>query len=542
MNDTTDASQGPVGPPDTPSSKKTRTLAILKPHVLKHRLTIEPRIIEAGFDIVKERMMQFDSDSDRDYLDELFGADAATLIGEPVWVYVLERHRAVEVWLTLMGHPDPEVARETAPNSLRAIYGKSVGENAVAGPPDLQTAEAQILALFASSPPFPPLDSKTNSIRSIASSILLELQQAGEGEEEGLQDGRYSEGGSPSIASTARKSEREIRSTSTSRKSSFKARALPASTVTPTIEPRMSRAAALRLGLPDPTVRKTSSNGERSKTFENVPGHKRSVAIKVASTAAPAIQPRLTKAASLRMGIKDETEKKPIRPKLTRPSTAGGTTGGSFEGVPGHKRRETISVASTKDPNILPRINRSALLRQQKDVAPPTSHMFKLPASAPLQNEKPPVRPPSAARRESIVVPSTRPPSAPPRANRSSMLRVAKDNGGGHAPSSFRQWSGKVQTEEETGGSGAKERGGTGLSRSSSTRSLRTGRSSSMSVGGNGKTAEPGGEGEGKKTVASRGPSIAPRSNRSAMLRAATMEKPGTNTRTGEPKFGRAFK
>ena len=81
MNDTTDASQGPPAPPDTPSLKKTRTLAILKPHVLKHRLTIEPRIIEAGFEIVKERMMQFDSDSDRDYLDELFGADAATLIG-----------------------------------------------------------------------------------------------------------------------------------------------------------------------------------------------------------------------------------------------------------------------------------------------------------------------------------------------------------------------------------------------------------------------------------------------------------------------------
>lgn len=288
-----------------------------------------------------------------------------------------------------MGHPDPGVARETSPNSLRAIYGKSVEENAVAGPPDNQTAEDQILALFASSPPFPPLDSKTNSIRSIASSILLELQQAGEEEGEGRLelDGAYSEGGSPSIASTARKSGGEIRSTSTSRKSSFKARALPASTVTPTIEPRMSRAAALRLGLPDPTVKKASTSEERSKTFENVPGHKRAVAIKVASTAAPAIQPRLTKAASLRMGIKDETTKKPVRPKLTRPSTAGGTSGGSFEGVPGHKRRETISVASTKDPNILPRINRSALLRQQKDVAQPTSHMCECRAKMMAQTD-----------------------------------------------------------------------------------------------------------------------------------------------------------
>jgi hypothetical protein len=89
--------------------------------------------------------------------------------------------------------------------------------------------------------------------------------------------------------------------------------------------------------------------------------------------------PRLTKAASLRMGIKDE--RKSVRPKLNRPSTAGAAVttavgfGGNFEGVPGHKRRETISVASTKGPAILPRINRSAMLRQQKEIGPPVSSM-----------------------------------------------------------------------------------------------------------------------------------------------------------------------
>lgn len=77
----TDAFQQPSTAPGTPNSKKTRTLAIIKPHALRHRLTIEPRILEAGFEIIKERMMQFDSDSDRDYLDELFGADAETLMG-----------------------------------------------------------------------------------------------------------------------------------------------------------------------------------------------------------------------------------------------------------------------------------------------------------------------------------------------------------------------------------------------------------------------------------------------------------------------------
>src|ERR1700744_369260 len=81
MLDSLDASQALSVATDSSSSSKTRTLAIIKPHALKHRLTIEPRIIEAGFEIVKERMMQFDADSDRDYLDELFGPDACTLIG-----------------------------------------------------------------------------------------------------------------------------------------------------------------------------------------------------------------------------------------------------------------------------------------------------------------------------------------------------------------------------------------------------------------------------------------------------------------------------
>ena len=43
------------------------------------RLTIERRLVDAGFAIVKERQMQFSPDSDRDLLEELFGNDAAAL-------------------------------------------------------------------------------------------------------------------------------------------------------------------------------------------------------------------------------------------------------------------------------------------------------------------------------------------------------------------------------------------------------------------------------------------------------------------------------
>jgi hypothetical protein len=86
-------------------------------------------------------------------------------------------------------------------------------------------------------------------------------------------------------------------------------------------------------------------------------------------------------------------------------------------------------------------------------------------------------------------------------------------------------------------GSGAEERGSPvereGESRASSRRGERS-RSKAGPV--------PVGEEEEKKRDGSRGPSIAPRTNRSAMLRAATMEKTGTNGRAVGPNYGRAFK
>jgi len=54
----------------------------------------------------------------------------------------------------------------------------------------------------------------------------------------------------------------------------------------------------------------------------------------------------------------------------------------TFDGVPGHKRRESVAVASVKAPTMVPRLNKSAALRAQKPDAPPTSFMFRG-ASAP---------------------------------------------------------------------------------------------------------------------------------------------------------------
>ena len=277
----------------------------------------------------------------------------------PVRVYVLERRGAVEAWLDLMGPADPEVARQRLPDSLRSLYGTSTAQNAVMGSPDNETAEMQIAALFASSPPFPATDLPDGSVRSVDSSVLRAFQESAS-----------SEVGYPQSTTTNPSTVGETKGC----RLSFKARPLPATHIKPDIVPRTTKAAALRAGIPveqKPSgPRRPLSKEALAKTFANVPGHKRAETIVVASTAPPVVAPRMTRAASLRLGQKPP--QKPVRSSTS--DTAARTkppTQGNFEGVPGHKRRETISVASTKTPTVAPRTNRSAALRAMKDYTPP---------------------------------------------------------------------------------------------------------------------------------------------------------------------------
>ena len=291
-----------------------------------------------------------------------------------MWVYVLERRRAVEVLKTLMGNEDPELARQSNANSLRALYGTSENDNAIIGSPDTATAEDQISVLFASSPPFratdlpdsPSFAAQTGSLRSITSSILSALNRdnGDEGHEASSSQSPISGKG----WSTAGGSSRDR-----SRSSGFRARPVPASITTPQIQPRLSRAAALRAGVVQPNVsiwhegpRQALSKEEHERTFSNVPGHKRAETISVASTAAPVVAPRMTRAASLRQG---KIVISPAKPRV-RDSEAEKKI---FEGVPGHRRRETFQVASVQAPTVTPRINRSAVLRAEKDKPPPSS-------------------------------------------------------------------------------------------------------------------------------------------------------------------------
>jgi len=433
-----------------PLASLTRTVAIIKTHALPHRFDIEHRILEASFEIVKERQMEFDTETEPDTLYEFFGDDADSLAEGPVWVYVLERRRAVEVWNTLMGDRDPEVARRTAPNSLRALYGISPRQNGIMGSPDAQTAELLISELFASSPPFHTTElpddlGSPGRYGSVSSSVLSSLRRT-----------TSDEGYTHSNPSTLGGSNGKV---NTNGKPVFRARAVPPTTINPDIQPRTTRAADLRAGIvvgKTPVVPRAPLSKERlAKTFANVPGHKRSETITVASTAPPVVAPRMTRAAALRLGQQPAPRRRPSSFALDGKTNAD-VVKQTFEGVPGHKRRETISVASVKAPTVAPRLNKSAALRAQKDAAPPSSFTFRTPSTGnstgiSRSNSSMSGRPPSrsntsvAARPASVAAPSRQPskpsetetvppkpksvvqaPSIAPRTNRSALLRAAK--------------------------------------------------------------------------------------------------------------------
>ena len=271
-----------------------------------------------------------------------------------------------------MGNRDFEVAQRDGPNSLRALYGLSSEQNGLMGSSDTEMAEIQIGALFASSPPFPtidlPGDDRYGSIKSVSSSTLAALRKATE-------DVGYAPSNVTNPSTVNGGSQGKLNGNG---KAMFKARPIPATHDKPDIVPRTTRAAALRAGQAvDKAPREPVTKERLAQTFANVPGHKRMSTIAVASTAPPAIVPRMSRAASLRLGQAPPAPVIRKRALTNQENSKHGTTTGLFDGVPGHKRRESIAVASIKAPALAPRLNKSAALRVSKEQGPPTSFMCK---------------------------------------------------------------------------------------------------------------------------------------------------------------------
>lgn len=263
-----------------------------------------------------------------------------------------------------------------------------------------------------------------------------------------------------------------------------------ASVAAPTIAPRVNRAQALRTGqietkvdpLKRTTARQPNSPERLKEIFADVPGHKRRQTIAVASTAPPAITPRPTRASALRTGQGDASPPKArVKPRASttaarRPSTAG---------------------ASTSSRTSKPLLAAPSL---EEEPQPEVKNTFE--------------GVPGHKRSTTIEVASTRPPSTTPRINRSAALRMAQkeaaaSGGSSKAPPSAFNMAFHGSAEQ---------------SRSASQASVRQSLLQSTSTSVRSASVEPGQAQRSPSrtsTTTSRPPSIVPRTNRSALLRAS---------------------
>ncbi|XP_041472091.1 thioredoxin domain-containing protein 3 homolog isoform X4 [Lytechinus variegatus] len=133
---------------------KQTTLAVIKPDAAgEHKEAIIEKIKEAGFNISLQRDLELNKElASKLYLEhegkEFYENLIEHMSSGLSMVMVLSREDAVDGWRTLMGPTDPEYAREHAPESLRALLGKDVLQNAVHGSSNPEEAKTRIERLF----------------------------------------------------------------------------------------------------------------------------------------------------------------------------------------------------------------------------------------------------------------------------------------------------------------------------------------------------------------------------------------------------------
>lgn len=130
-----------------------RTFSILKPDATERNLTgaINAMIEAAGLRIVAQKRVRIT----RAQAEEFYGVHKARpFFGElvdfmtsgPVVVQVLEGDNAIAKYRDVMGATDPAKA---APNTIRKVHAKSIGENSVHGSDAADTAAKEIAQFFA---------------------------------------------------------------------------------------------------------------------------------------------------------------------------------------------------------------------------------------------------------------------------------------------------------------------------------------------------------------------------------------------------------
>ncbi|EKD05677.1 hypothetical protein A1Q2_00023 [Trichosporon asahii var. asahii CBS 8904] len=210
----------------------------------------------------------------------------------------------------------------------------------------------------------------------------------------------------------------------------FRARPAPPTTKMEGLGPRLTKSAALRQGLKweDPRdIRRMTGEGEVPVDFDNVPGHKRNLALNVASLAQPSVAPRQNRAALLRLGQVPEENVKPESAE-TRAEMAARNKAREYQERLEKRKQVQIPASLTSPPEIAPRQNRAALLRQGQVPTEQTPMKTAREMAEAAARNKARDAAERAERRKSVTLPaSLGTPHIAPRSNRASILRTGGD-------------------------------------------------------------------------------------------------------------------
>lgn len=129
-----------------------RTFSIIKPDATERNLTgaINAMIEAAGLRIVAQKRVRITREQAQQFYAvhkdrPFFGELVDFMISGPVVVQVLEGENAIAKHREVMGATDPSKA---APNTIRKMHAKSIGENSVHGSDAADTAAKEIAQFF----------------------------------------------------------------------------------------------------------------------------------------------------------------------------------------------------------------------------------------------------------------------------------------------------------------------------------------------------------------------------------------------------------
>ena len=129
-----------------------RTFSIIKPDATRRNLTgkINAKFEDAGLRIVAQKRIHmtkkqagifYSVHAERPFYDEL----CEFMSSEPVIVQVLEGENAISKNREVMGATNPA---DADPDTIRAVFAESVGENSVHGSDAPETASVEIAYFF----------------------------------------------------------------------------------------------------------------------------------------------------------------------------------------------------------------------------------------------------------------------------------------------------------------------------------------------------------------------------------------------------------